>query len=151
TVSTTTEPNLLPPHGRIACDHCFKEPVQWGRSSREVEGWLLENNPLAWGARNPRYLLLGFSKGTRQCADLLLRPINEIPYAGFRPRLTDALRTLGLLPAGDTIDAHIRPDEPDWAFGSVVRCSVAKFDPVASKYLKSGDVIAASARRRDGE
>lgn len=144
-------PGLLPPHGRIACSACFADGALWGRSSRAEDGWLIENNPLAWGSRNPRIMLLGFSKGTRQCADLLSRPIESIPFAGFRPRLTQAMQVLGLLAADDSIDAHIRANESDWAFGSVVRCSVAKFDTVSERYLKSGDVIASSAHRQSGQ
>lgn len=145
------ERRLFPAHGRIECSDCFAGPTEWGRSSREDDGWLLENNPIAWGTRNPRTLLLGFSKGTRQCADLLNRPIESIPFAGFRPRLTQAMQVLGLLRLDDSIDAHIRADEPDWGFGSIVRCSVAKLDATSGRYLKSGDVIASSARRQLGQ
>lgn len=142
-----TEKGLLPQHGRIDCKLCFGENTQWGVSSIEEDGWLLENNPLAWGARNPRYLVLGFSKGTRQCSELLTRPTDSIPFAGFRGRLTQALQVLGLLPPEDCIEHHIRADEPDWGFGSFVRCSIAKLDPATSRYLKSGDIIPASAKR----
>jgi hypothetical protein len=142
---------LLPAHGRIACSACFRENAEWGHSTREGDGWLLENNPCAWGSRDPKVLMLGFSKGTRQCANLLTRNHDDIPFSGFRPKLTQAMKLLGLLAPGDNIDAHIRPDELDWAFGSIVRCSVAKKNSELGKYEKSGDVIGSSARRSDGE
>ena len=133
--------NLLPPHGRIPCTACFGGQATWGRSvAISDDGWTLDNNPCAWGSRDPRYLLLGFSKGVRQTAGISSRPHDGIPYDGFRPRLTDGLRMLGLLTPTDTIDAHIRADEPDWGFGSFVRCTLAKDG------RKSGSIIPASAR-----
>src|SRR5689334_11404637 len=48
---------LLPAHGRISCGACFKTPGAWGRTSRDEDGWLLENNPLAWGSRDPLTLV----------------------------------------------------------------------------------------------
>jgi len=115
--------NLLPPHGRMLCAACFDGRATWGKSvSSSDDGWTLDNNPCAWGAQNPRFLLLGFSKGERQSSGIVTRPHNNIPYAGFRPRLTAGLQKLGLLHPADTIDAHIRGDEQNWAFGSVVRC-----------------------------
>jgi hypothetical protein len=58
------------------------------------------------------------------------------------------MRVLGLLGEYDSIENHFRSGEPDWGFGSVVRCSIAKRDPASGRYLKSGDVISASARRK---
>jgi hypothetical protein len=141
---------LLPPNGRVECNVCFSGDVQWGISIRQEDGWLLENNPLACGARNPRKLLLGFSKGMRQSSELLLRRVEDVAFAGFRGRITQALRVLGLLALDDVIESHFRADEPDWAFGDVVRCSIAKLDPSTGRYLKSGDVIPASACRTSG-
>ncbi|MEK4031516.1 hypothetical protein WOA01_00145 [Methylocystis sp. IM2] len=84
-------------------------------------------------------MLLGFSKGERQSAGILSKRHNDIPYAGFRERLTGGLQKLGLLGPTDTIDSHIREDEPDWAFGSLVRCTLAKGGK------KSGTIIPSSA------
>lgn len=130
---------LMPPHGRILCTACFDGNAIWGKSRiSSDEGWTLDNNPCAWGAQNPRFLLLGFSKGERQSVGILTRQHDDIPYAGFRPRLTAGLQKLGLLTPMDTIEAHIRGDEPDWAFGSVVRCALAKGGK------KSGTIIPSS-------
>ncbi len=90
----------LPAHGRIHCSACFNGQTTWGKSVADSDdGWTLDNNPCAWGSRNPRFLLLGFSKGGRQTTNILARPHEEIPYAGFRPRLTEGMRLLGLLAA----------------------------------------------------
>jgi hypothetical protein len=141
---------LLPLHGRTDCSACFAGKVEWGVSCLREHDWMLENNPLALGARNPKKLLLGFSKGVRQSTELLARRLEDVAFAGFRPRITQAMQVLELLSPGDCIENHFRADEPDWAFGDVIRCSVAKWDPASGKYLKSGDVIAAAARRTDG-
>jgi hypothetical protein len=117
--------NLLPAHGRIPCTACFGGQATWGKSvATSDDGWTLDNNPCAWGSRNPKYLLLGFSKGVRQTVGIATRPHDSIPYDGFRPRLTEGLKMLGLLAPTDTVDAHIRADEPDWGFGSFVRCTL---------------------------
>ncbi len=138
---TTAE---LPLHGRMACTACFDGNARWGRSTvSSGDGWTMENNPCAWGSRNPRNLLLGFSKGARQTNKILTMKHNEIPYKGFRPKLTDGLRILGLLAPYDTIDAHIRDDDPDWAFGSLVRCGLAKDGK------KSGTIIPSSNKAGD--
>jgi hypothetical protein len=141
---------LLPPHGRVHCSTCFSGKVEWGVSSLHEHDWMLENNPLALGARNPIKLLLGFSKGMRQSSELLVRRVEDVAFAGFRSRVTQAMLLLDLMVPGDIIENHFRANEPDWGFGDVIRCSVAKLDPATGRYLKSGDVIAASARRKDG-
>ncbi|MEH2576516.1 hypothetical protein [Bradyrhizobium sp. AZCC 1708] len=137
----------LPPHGRINCSRCFPGGAKWGNTSLEQDGWILENNPLAWGARNPRYLVLGFSKGARQCERLLVAPHDEVPFAGFRHNLTAILRKLGLLALEHSIDDRIRESEVDYAFGSLIRCSVAHINPTTGVASKSGDIINRLSRR----
>lgn len=138
-----TTHDLLPAHGRLTCSKCFGGEAVWGRSQiASGDGWTLDHNPCAWGSSNPKYLLLGFSKGERQSQHILARRHNDIPYAGFRPRLADGLKRLGLLSPDKTIDDLIKPTEEDWGFGSLVRCSAA------SGGKKSGSIIneAPSAR-----
>ena len=94
--------------------------------------------------------MLGFSKGIRQSSELLTESVENIAFAGFRSRLTEGMRTPGLLRKHDSIENHFRSDEPDWAFGSVIRCSIAKLDHASGNYLKSGEVISASAHRKRG-
>jgi len=70
----------LPPHGPIECSECFDGmPTQWGKTTREFGAvnpprWRIENNPAAWGAGTPRYLVLGFSKGPNQ--EMASRPFD---------------------------------------------------------------------------
>jgi hypothetical protein len=140
----------LPKHGRISCERCFNGQAEWGRSIIEEGGWRLLNNPMAWGAQDPKYLVLGFSKGSRQADLVLTAPHDEVPYVGFRDTLTAQLRLLGLMSPEDTVDQRIRECEADWAFGSVVRCTVEKQDPLTGKFEKAGNVVAESARRGAG-
>ena len=115
---------------------CFNPQATWGKSTLSSDdGWTLDNNPCAWGAQNPRFLLLGFSKGERQSVGILNRLHDEIPYAGFRPHLTAgfAAKAKSFHPT-DTIDAHIRSDEQDWAFGSIIRCALAKGGRIRNDY-----------------
>ncbi|WP_316206314.1 MULTISPECIES: hypothetical protein [unclassified Bradyrhizobium] len=137
----------LPPHGRINCSRCFPGSAKWGNTSIEQDGWILENNPLAWGATNPRYLVLGFSKGAQQCEKLLVAAHDEIPFAGFRHNLTAILRKLGLLALEQSIDDRISESEIDYAFGSLIRCSVSHIDPTTGVASKSGDIINRLSRR----
>jgi len=103
----------LPSHGRLKCSRCFQDGAKWGFSSIEQDGWVLENNPMSWGAADPRYLVLGFSKGTRQCRELLTTPHNVVSFAGFRHNVTSILRKLGLLAQDEHIDSRISESETD--------------------------------------
>ncbi len=138
---------LLPDHGKIACTRCFTDgSPTWGRSTINRAGWQLENNPLAWGGRDPEVMVLGFSKGDRQCAVIRARgDLDAIPFAGMRQNLTRILQMLGLLGSSRTVDDLIRTRDPDFHFGSLVRCSLAKLDPVTKKPMKTGDVISAAS------
>lgn len=54
--------SLVPPHGPIFCRLCFPA----GGDRVERDGWRLDNNPGAWGGRDPQVLALGCSKGATQ-------------------------------------------------------------------------------------
>lgn len=135
--------SLLPEHGRIVCTRCFPSGARWGESVLERDGWRLENNPIAVGARDPRVLVLGFSKGENQCKPSL--PFDCIAFAGMRDRLTNVLRTLGILSASERVDDRLVASETEFGFGSLVRCSVSKRDAATGRSAKSGDIIQASA------
>jgi hypothetical protein len=51
----------------------------------------------------------------------------------MRPRLTAALRAMGVLSDRETVDERIADPASDIAFGSLIRCSVARLDEAASK------------------
>ncbi len=114
----------LPDHGRIACSKCFPGPTAWNESELRVGDWHVVNNPMSWGTAAPRYLVLGVSKGTTQCAAIAARPHDEVPFHGFRPALSRALQLLGLLDSTETVGDKIAATEREWAFGSMVRCAL---------------------------
>ena len=138
---------LLPEHGRIACSRCFGGcDVVWGRTSYEPsEGWNIVNNPMAWGSKTPKVLVLGFSKGGNQNDEILERSHNEVAFRGGRTNLSTILETLGLKKRLDSIDQLISDQQGDFAFGSLVRCSVKKRD--GDKWLMSGKDIMSSCLR----
>lgn len=140
---------LLPTHGAIDCTICYPgQNARWDETAVQFgpgtpPKWQIENNPAAWGSREPRFLVLGFSKGPNQ--RMRAKSFDDVPFAGMRPTLTSILASLGLLRPGESIDDKISADETDWAFGSLVRCSVSQFDASASKYVKSGGNIIVKA------
>jgi hypothetical protein len=90
--------------------------------------------------------VLGVSKGTTQCNALDMKLHDQVPFDGFRPKLTEALSLLGLLKAGETIDDKIRADETDWSFGSMVRCALGLVDQQDRTISRSGTVVQRLAR-----
>lgn len=136
----------LPGHGREQCSRCFDGPTEWGRTCRQFDGWNLINNPMSWGSANPVNLVLGFSKGSRQANEVRTLSHDDVAFRGFRDKLADALRLLGLLDDSEQFEQLICKEERDWAFGSLARCTVEKFDERTGKFLKSGDVIAAASK-----
>lgn len=117
--------NLLPLHGRIPCTRCFATPEPWGEAKIEMPGWKLTHNPMAWGSQTPRILVLGFSKGTHQNEDILRRRHEDIPFRGGRHNLTAILQSLKLLRDDEKVDQRFASTEQDFAFGSLLRCSIA--------------------------
>ena len=142
---------MLPEHGKIKCSKCFDHETIWGKSIFEKEGWRLENNPGSWGSSNPLILILGFSKGTNQTNKLFLTPFNDIPFKGMRSFLSQLLRRLGLLSDYETVDNKISSQEKDFAFSSLIKCSISKFDNCKEKFIKSGDIINSSAKDKNAQ
>lgn len=144
-----SQATLLPTHGPIDCNRCYSgETVSWNHTSRRLgkgqpAPWRIECNPCAWGATNPRYLVLGFSKGPNQA--ISGNNFDEIAFKGMRKNLSDILQSLGLLAPQESIGAHINQRDPDWAFGSLIRCSMARWDEKKGDYLKSGGGIVCKA------
>jgi hypothetical protein len=136
---------LLPKHGRIKCSVCFDNTVEWGVSYFEKNGWRLECNPGAWGSQQPVVLVLGVSKGTNQCNKITELQHEEIPFKGERKNLSNILNRLGLLPDNMRVDHCISETEQVFAFGSLIRCSIAMFDRVKEQWVKAGPVVKASA------
>lgn len=142
-VARVSERGLLPVHGRIACGDCFPDGhAVWGESEFERGGWRLANNPMAWGSQEPEILVLGFSKGPNQNASILTSRHEDVAFARGRKALGKILDTLGLMPSGRTMDDLIADPSSPMAFGSLIRCSVAKADGKGGWLQSGGDILA---------
>ena len=49
-----------------------------------------------------------------------------MPFKGMRTRLTETLQALGLMSSCQTVDGKMHANEKEFAFGSLVRCSLAR-------------------------
>ena len=128
---------MLPSHGRIACRKCFTTESQ----IEEIGPWQAVNDPGAWGASQPTVLVLGFSKGFTQASAYQNGKFDEIPFKNMRPRLTMALRRIGVLSATETVDAKFSSTEKAVAFGSLVRCSLSRLNAKTGKRECTGAVM----------
>lgn len=143
---------MLPKHGKINCKACFNnKKIVWGDPSSciEKDNFKLEYNPGAWGSATPKVLVLGFSKGYNQTANINSRDFNDIPFSEWRDRLDFALRKIGLLPENSSVNEKINDNEQNFAFGSLIRCSISKYNNKLGKYQKSGNnILSATFRNR---
>lgn len=131
--------SLLPQHGYIGCRACFSgNDSSFEFSNDDRTKWRLEQPNAAWGSQTPQILVLGFSRGANQSKPGT--PFDDIAFKGMRKQLGDMLRSLKLL-GDERIDAHINTAERKYAFGSLIRCSVAQWDESKLAYSKSGGAI----------
>ncbi len=98
--------------------------------------WRIENTPASWGNQNPRVVVLGFSRGQDQSHER--QRFDQVAFHGMRPALGEILRRLQLLSPSEGVDARMRAGEPDFAFSSLIRCSIAQWDGSKGRYAKSG-------------
>jgi hypothetical protein len=122
---------MFPKHGKIDCKVCFdnKENV-----TKPHCDWKMINDPGAWGGgENPEYLVLGFSKGATQANYYANGSFEKVAFKGMRPRLTQALRAIGVLSTSETVDDKIENPNSNIAFGSLIRCSVSRLDKKATE------------------
>jgi predicted MPP superfamily phosphohydrolase len=103
--------------------------------------WKIINDPGAWGAREPQYLVLGFSKGATQSGMYDKGRFEDVAFAGMRKRLTHALRLMNVIGQHEEVDDKISDPHSNFAFGSLIRCSVSRIDEKASA-AKGIDVFA---------
>jgi hypothetical protein len=128
---------VLPKHGRIDCKVCFESNLSLATPHKD---WKMVNDPGAWGGgENPEYLVLGFSKGATQANYYDNGSFEGVAFKGMRPRLTEALRVVGVLSSIETVDTKIMNSRSNIAFGSLIRCSVSRRDAKASAQ-KKGEV-----------
>ncbi len=132
--------HLLPAHGTIRCRQCF----QAGYAATLIgKKWQMRNDPGAYGSREPSILVLGFSKGATQTDIYSSGRFDEVAFGGRQSRknLTDILRRVRLLRENETVDEKICAAEQEFAFGSLVRCSLARLDQKKGIYTTSGALI----------
>lgn len=131
----------LPRHGRVACSKCHEgEPCVFDRTVTERDGWRIKSNPMAWGSERPVVVVLGFSKGPSQSGSLAATPHDTVPFRGGRTQLSRILHHVGLLRAPDArlLDAAITDRSGLYHFGSLVRCTVERWDGRKGKWTATG-------------
>jgi hypothetical protein len=125
---------MFPIHGRIDCRVCFDNE---SNLTKPNINWKMINDPGAWGGgETPEYLVLGFSKGATQANYYNNGSFEEVAFKGMRPRLTEALRTVGALSKTENVGDKIINPQSNIAFGSLIRCSVSRRDAKASEQKK---------------
>lgn len=131
--------NFLPTHGFIGCRSCYSgQGNSHEFSNADGSKWKIEQPNAAWGSANPKVLVLGFSRGGNQSKPGI--SFDEIAFKGMRTQLAKILSSLRLL-RGEAIDERIRASERDFAFGSLIRCSVSQWEDSTASYSKSGNSI----------
>lgn len=113
-------------HGPMSCRRCWN-------SEREVQcagDFKLVHDPGHWGATNPTTLVLGISKGNTQSSAYRSGPFDQVAFKGIRHRILEIFQAVGLLPDEQPalFEKRFRQSENDYAFASVVRCSLTGFD-----------------------
>ncbi|MCG8029923.1 MAG: hypothetical protein N0E55_02120 [Candidatus Thiodiazotropha taylori] len=129
--------SLLPSHGRIKCRNCFSTE----ENTQESTQWRITNDPGAWGSNNPRFLVLGFSKGFTQANAYKEGSFDAVAFAKFRPRLQNVLMRLGLLSGERDINTLMTAKEDQWAFGSLVRCSLCRKNSKNGEWAATGPLM----------
>lgn len=140
--------NCLPAHGRVNCTRCFarSQATEFDRTRREAPDatWRITSNPLAWGNVEPEIVVLGFSKGPTQSGALASAPHDEIAYKGSRTAVGKILAHIGVVSEptnGDykaMVDRLISDRNGRIHFGSLVRCTVERFDEKDRVWKGSG-------------
>ena len=113
-------------HGPLDCKRC------WNTDSdiQELGDFKLVRDPGHWGASNPVILVLGISKGNTQSRAYATGPFEQVAFKDIRHRILQIFQSVGLLL--DETPFHFQrrftSGERDFAFASVVRCSLTGMD-----------------------
>jgi hypothetical protein len=129
--------STFPKHGRIACRQCFSD----NSDTQTLGKWQVVNDPGAWGSCSPEILILGFSKGFTQANAYRAGRFEDIPFKDMRPRLTQVLRAIDIVAASERIDERMVISESRFAFGSLVRCSLARMNERSGRLECTGQVM----------
>lgn len=137
--------SCLPAHGRVTCNRCYSvKPTQFDQSKEERDSWRITSNPLAWGNSTPEIVVLGFSKGPTQAGALASTHHDDIAYKGSRLNVGKILAHVGLLSENTSealknrVDYLISDKNGIFHFGSLIRCTVERFDAKEKKWKGSG-------------
>ncbi len=139
----------LPGSGRINCSLCHGRPIVFDetRTESEQKDWRITANPLSWGNQRPEVLVLGFSKGPSQAGELRRVQHNDIPYRKGRLQVGKILAHVGLLPAARpdelkrSVEQAIADSNGRFGWGSLIRCTVERFDTKKRDWVGSGGMI----------
>lgn len=127
----------LPGHGWITCRKCFPDPAP----EQRLGAWNIVNDPAAWGSSRPRVLILGFSKGFTQSGASKTDRFEEVPFKGMRSRLSETLAILGVLKPAEDVSRRMVSTEAELAFGSLVRCSLSRFNSKSQRFECTGAIM----------
>jgi hypothetical protein len=119
------ERRLLPAHGPIACRKCWPTDHPGTEFTTSDHRIRIVNDPGAWGSQSPSILVLGISKGFTQAREFASGEFDSVPFKNCRARLRDVLAAVGLMNRDADIDSRMTSLETDYAWGSVVRCSLS--------------------------
>jgi hypothetical protein len=139
---------LLPKHGQIACRRCWTSSGSESEMVSTDRKFKLVNDPAAWGSQEPRYLILGITKGNTQ-SGAMSKSISRgdfdlVAYKEFRDRLTMVLHKVGLAQHVKSVDSLIQAQEKVFGWGSVVRCSLTGWNKTRQRFTgESGKVLPA--------
>jgi hypothetical protein len=113
-------------HGPMACRRCWTSDAK----VQHAGNFKLIHDPGHWGAADPETIVLGISKGNTQTTAYASGPFGEVAFKGIRHRILEIFQAVGLL-AGETpaqFEKRFKSTEKDFAFASVVRCSLTGID-----------------------
>ena len=136
-------------HGAMECRRCWKA----AEMMQCVGNFKLVHDPGHWGARTPKTLVLGVSKGNTQSSAYAQGDFDEVGFKGNRRRLLEILQSIGLLShEGITqFERRFTASESEFAFASIVRCSLTGFDVKKNVYAAdSCNVLPAFLSSSDG-
>ena len=132
----------LPSHGRVSCSACHSKPIRFDDTREEGDGWRITANPLSWGNERPEVLVVGFSKGPTQAGALARTPHDEVAFKGARGNAYKILAHLDIVPKSSdpaqAMDRLVADRRGRFGFGSLVRCTVERWDGATGRWLGTG-------------
>lgn len=135
---------MFPSHGSLVCRKCFDRDDQPARFF-DADRFRLLPPPAAYGAQDPVVAVLGMTYGSTQNR-VSAEDFDTKAFAGFRDRLDRLLKRVGVFRDDDHCTAKIAADEKNFAFGSVVRCSLMGRNPATGDYSSESTFVVPAFR-----